>query len=88
MGIDWFRMRPKPEASRGELARLIREQAVALQEDGGHWRTWLHVPEDEMAKKEAHARYCATCAALRSLLDIAQYPEDELPDFTVCWHTR
>jgi hypothetical protein len=93
MGIDWFRMRPKPDADAGELDRLIALQAEAFQKLPIMWATdsiEQYDLYDEATVRRLQEQSGDACEALEQLLDFpptgpdGESPADD-PDLWFCW---
>ncbi|MBE9117934.1 hypothetical protein IQ249_18715 [Lusitaniella coriacea LEGE 07157] len=92
MGIDWFRVRIKPDVDRKLLDRLVKQQAVSFQSMRGKWTT--SQSDDKLTLKLLEALHQDSYSnALSALSDLLIFPEwdDELncpkdiPDLQSRW---
>jgi hypothetical protein len=81
VGIDWYRMRPRPGAARERLAALVAEQALALLQLPSFWSADLlpgtPLPEEDPAVLDAYQR---SSRELAELLEMPDYPPTDIPD--------
>lgn len=92
MGVDWYRMRPKPGVSTEELSRLIRQQAESFQGMPYYWAADLLTPDSyyEQARQRYERPYLESSKTLEGLLDFPDYDEEagrccDHPDLAPCW---
>ena len=79
MGINWCRMSPKPDTDRGELLRLIEQQAIAFQGMPYYWATDpVETPDSyhENTRRQYEEQYLASSRALEGLLEFPHCDPD------------
>jgi hypothetical protein len=81
VGIDWYRMRPRPGVAREQLAALVAAQARALLQLPSFWSADLlpgtPLPDEDPAVLDA---YHSSTTALADLLDLPGHPPTDDPN--------
>jgi hypothetical protein len=81
VGIDWYRMRPRPGVAREQLAGLVAAQARALSQLPSFWAAdllpGLPFLEEDPAVLDAYRR---SSEALAALLELPGYPPTDVTD--------
>jgi hypothetical protein len=93
VGIDWYRMSPRPDCDQAELTRLVEQQANAFQKMPYFWATDpIETPSTfhDNTRNQHEQQYLSSSKALRDLLIFPQcdpttdIPTD-YPDLESCW---